>query len=98
MDWERMVFEAGRAVQFGFDRQGDQLLDFLGRQTRRFGLEDHLRRGKFGEDVEPRPRSDVEAIGNDYHSQREDHRPVAQGKLDDAVEHKGRRREVNRPR
>ena len=80
-------FQAGRSVQLGFNGQRDQLLDFLRREPRRLGLNDHLRRRKLREDVQPRPRRDVEAVGDDNRPERDDHPAMTQGKLDNAVQH-----------
>ena len=51
--------QARRSVQLGFDGQGYQLFDFLGRKPRRFGLDDHLRRRELREHIQPRGRGNV---------------------------------------
>ena len=66
--------EVADAVHAVLHRARHERLDFLRRKPRRLGLEDHLRRGELGEDVDLRMARHVEAV--EHHGAREgDDRP-----------------------
>ena len=82
--------EARQAADGGFDRGSHQLFDFSRRQAGCFGLDSHLRGRELGEHVQCGVLGGIVPGNEQRHGQDDDHEPLADGPLDDCLEHVSR--------
>ena len=85
----------GGAVHQRLERQRDQGLDFLRRQTGRLGEDRDDRAVQIRKDVDVQARYDQDSVHQNHGGERDDEQPIGEGEPDDPIQHSaslGRRR------
>ena len=80
-------FDAGRAVERGFQRKGDQRFHVLGSIAGALGQNDDARPVQVRKNVDGHGGDGIAAIDQRRQAEKDNQQPVAEGKLDDCVEH-----------